>query len=825
MLKFITTFVTLVTVSSGYYNHGTAIHSPYNSHNYYGNNANYAQAIGSSSGSVLHSYKHITPISTHIQSKATVRPSLPTSINPYSTFHGDNYHQNNHLDQPGYIQSGAKISSTASSAAYLPPPTISPPSISYNNNFIAPSIQNLSHGVKAVPSYANYAKHNNGQINNLQHNRFPVPYSPISSHISEPMSADILENMDPSVNPCDNFYKFTCGQFLNSTFATPDKKRVNWSSDMYEKIVIRLGGLLNSKISENDIELFRQTKQLYRQCLDRKTITEQQDKNVLDILNKFGGWPVVMGDTWNSTDIDWTNTPAIFSYAELLSYQYPVKNFTNYSDDSVYYNFLVKYAVKLGAEKDRAKKEIMEAIKFENDLLNISLSAFYVDETNESNPDNFMTIDEMMKQWPTIEWLTYINSVFSMISDPKKINKNEKVIVNYPTFITNFEKFISSTPKRVLINYAFGRVIIDLLERTNPGSSIFFENEQLGMNDKNDWRDCVKQTVDNLPEIVTALYVRNFIKDDEKLEAMNITSNIKKELIKTINEAKWLDVETRKNASHKILSTNTKIGYPDLYRNDNEITEIFRDLQIGESTYLHNVWKIHRFNTAFTLRGMRDKEQYFQTWMPALSESWRTINAVYYEPDNVFTVSPNYLQRPAIDKRQPSYMNYGRIGYIIGHELTHIIDTFRNFVNKDRITTDLLIKTSAENFNKRVDCIIDQYNNYTLNGKLSRREIIADNVGVKMSYYAYKNWSSQHEPEPILPGLNYTPSQMFWISYASNECTLINRDYLIDIAKKQMHPPNQYRVLGSLSNIPEFSKDFNCPLSSPMNPKTKCTIW
>ncbi|KAK0094533.1 hypothetical protein PV326_010653, partial [Microctonus aethiopoides] len=191
-------------------------------------------------------------------------------------------------------------------------------------------------------------------------------------------AADILENMDPSVNPCDNFFKFTCGQFLNSTFPIPDKKMASLRSDMDEDIVTRLGGLLNSSISENDIELFRQTKQLYRQCLDRKTISEQQDKNILDILNKFGGWPVVMGDTWNSTDIDWTNTPAIFSYAQLLiqpiatTYQdhYPVKNFTNYSDDSVYYNFLVKYAVKLGAEEDRAKKEIMEAIKFESDLLN-----------------------------------------------------------------------------------------------------------------------------------------------------------------------------------------------------------------------------------------------------------------------------------------------------------------------------------------------------------------------------------------------------------------------------------------------------------------------
>ncbi|KAK0070796.1 hypothetical protein PV325_014051, partial [Microctonus aethiopoides] len=111
-----------------------------------------------------------------------------------------------------------------------------------------------------------------------------------------------------------------------------------------------------------------------------------------------------------------------------------------------------------------------------------------------------------------------------------------------------------------------------------------------------------------------------------------------------------------------------------------------------------------------------------------------------------------------------------------------------------------------------------------VNGTLSRFENIAEYVGVKMSYYAYKNWSSQHEPELILPGLNYTPSQMFWISYASTECTLTHPDYLIDELKTDEHAPSQYHVLGSLSNIPEFSKDFNCPLDSPMNPKTKCTI-
>ncbi|KAK0157463.1 hypothetical protein PV328_011206 [Microctonus aethiopoides] len=452
----------------------------------------------------------------------------------------------------------------------------------------------------------------------------------------------------------------------------------------------------------------------------------------------------------------------------------------------------------------------MEAIKFESDLLNISLSAFYVDETNESNPQNFMTIDEMMKQWPTIEWLTYINSVFSMVSDTKKINKNETVIVNYPTFITNFEKFISSTPKRVLINYAFGRAIIDLLELTNLGSNTILENEDLEMKDENDWRNCVRQTADSLPEIVTALYVRNFIRDDEKLEAMNIASNIKNELIKAINEAKWLDVETRNNASHKVMSAKTNIGYPDFYRNDNEITEIFRDLQIGESTYLHNVWKIHRFNAALTLRGTGNKDEHFATWIPVLA-STTSSTAFYYALENVIVVSPNRLQRPTIDKTQPSYMNYGRIGFVIGHELGHVFDTLRNSISKDKITKDLLIKTSAENLNKRVDCIMDQYNNYTfedtnniVNVRLPHRENIADNVGVKMIYYAYKDWSSLHDPEPTLPGLNYTSSQMFWISLASLRCT-------------GRRTPNQYRIIGILSNIPEFSKDFNCPLAQQSN--------
>lgn len=122
-------------------------------------------------------------------------------------------------------------------------------------------------------------------------------------------------------------------------------------------------------------------------------------------------------------------------------------------------------------------------------------------------------------------------------------------------------------------------------------------------------------------------------------------------------------------------------------------------------------------------------------------------------------------------------------------------------------------------FNNIIDII------FQFNGTLSQYENIADNVGIKMSYSAYKKWSSQHESEPILPGLNYSPSQMFWISYANQWCTVVNPDILNQFVIMDFHSLPEFRVLNTLSNNLEFSKDFNCPEGSPMNPEKKCKVW
>ena len=112
-----------------------------------------------------------------------------------------------------------------------------------------------------------------------------------------------------------------------------------------------------------------------------------------------------------------------------------------------------------------------------------------------------------------------------------------------------------------------------------------------------------------------------------------------------------------------------------------------------------------------------------------------------------------------------------------------------------------------------------------MNGATTEGENIADNGGIKAAFLAYQKWVKQHHPEPKLPGLDYSPSQLFWISAANMWCTKIRPETLkLDIST-DVHSPAQFRVLGPLSNMPEFAKDFNCPVGSKMNPRKKCSVW
>jgi membrane metallo-endopeptidase-like protein 1 len=177
-------------------------------------------------------------------------------------------------------------------------------------------------------------------------------------------------------------------------------------------------------------------------------------------------------------------------------------------------------------------------------------------------------------------------------------------------------------------------------------------------------------------------------------------------------------------------------------------------------------------------------------------------------------------------------MNYGSIGTVIGHEITHSMDDRGRQYDETGSLVNWWTSETEDIFARRVKCLVQQYNNLTvpelgvaLNGRKTLTENVADNGGVKMAYQGYLKWMDRNEEELVLPGLAYTSRQMFWIAAATNVCTKYTKESLEQLVLSGRHSPDYFRVVVPLMNSDDFAKDFNCSLGAPMNPHHKCQVW
>lgn len=182
---------------------------------------------------------------------------------------------------------------------------------------------------------------------------------------------------------------------------------------------------------------------------------------------------------------------------------------------------------------------------------------------------------------------------------------------------------------------------------------------------------------------------------------------------------------------------------------------------------------------------------------------------------------------------RPNYMNYGGVGYVIGHELTHGFDDLGRLYNADGNLAEWWHPETKRAYLEKTQCIIEQYGNYSdktvnmsLNGVNTQGENIADNGGLKLAYRAYV--ASMHKSlvkDPLLPGLPYNSEQLFWISAAQTWCSVERPEIKRILIANDAHAPGQFRVLGTITNSKEFSADFKCAIGTPMNPVQKCEVW
>lgn len=274
-----------------------------------------------------------------------------------------------------------------------------------------------------------------------------------------------------------------------------------------------------------------------------------------------------------------------------------------------------------------------------------------------------------------------------------------------------------------------------------------------------------------------------------------------------IENLEWMSPETKKAALKKLAAFTVKIGYPDKWKS-------FKGLVINRNSYFENVLSASIFNT---------KKNLAKIGKPVDKTEWgmtpQTVNAYYNPPNNEIVFPAGILQPPFFNPKADDAINYGGIGCVIGHEMTHGFDDQGRQYDASGNLKDWWTKQDEENFNKRAEGIVNQFDNYIavdtlhVNGKLTEGENIADLGGVNISFDSFKKTNEYKSGKPID---GFTPAQRFFISYATI-WKIKNRPERLRLrVKVDPHSPEHYRVDGPLSNTPAFWQAFNVKPGDPM---------
>ncbi|CAL7951571.1 unnamed protein product [Xylocopa violacea] len=667
----------------------------------------------------------------------------------------------------------------------------------------------------------------------------------------------LLKNIDPEVEPCDDFYDFACGGFLKSTNIPDDKTSVNTFSVISDELQNQLRTSIEEKSQSDEPTPFRLVKNLYKACMNKTVIEEQGLKPLLDILKNLGGWPVLEGDQWDEDAFNWTESVYKFrkmgysvDYFIDFSVGVDLKNSTKriidldqaylglsreylskgFEDKIVqaYYSYMVDIAVILGANKTEAETQLRDSLQFEMDLANISLPN--EKRRNATLLYNPMTVQELSETYPSVPWKEYFNT---LLAPNAEVDENEVVIVSVPSYIENLEKLLAATPNKVQANYVMWRAAassVNYLTDEIRKRQLQYSTALSGKTEREPrWKECIDTVSGSLAISVGAMYVRKYFKENAKKNALEMVADIRQEFTKILEKVDWMDDETRKSALKKAASMSSHIAYPDELLDDKKLEDFYENLELTTDNYLEGILNLTLFGVEYSFSKLRkpvNKSDWITHGRPAI------VNAFYSSIENSIQFPAGILQGAFFSNDRPRYMNYGAIGFVIGHEITHGFDDQGRQFDKDGNLVDWWAPQTKEKYLERAECIIHQYGNYTveevglnLNGINTQGENIADNGGIKEAYLAYQEWIKRNHAEPKLPGLPYSPEQLFWISAANTWCSKYRPEAMKLRITTGFHSPGKFRVLGPLSNMEEFSRDFNCPVGSKMNPEKKCAVW
>lgn len=448
-----------------------------------------------------------------------------------------------------------------------------------------------------------------------------------------------------------------------------------------------------------------------------------------------------------------------------------------------------------GADKEQADKSASLVMDFETKLAQVSFTR--VEQRDPIKNYNKMTLDMLKDSMPQFDWNTFFNSLG--LEHPGDINVGQ---VKFFKGVGNLMDETSLETWKAYLTWNLLDASANYLSKDFVEQNFDFYGKTLSGQPKMQprWKRVLNVVSGGLGEALGQLYVEQYFPASSKERMVTLVNNLRTAFGQRIKKLDWMSEETKKKALEKLSAITVKIGYPDKWRD-------YSKLEIVPGSYFDNIIAVREFGFNRNMNKIGktvDKAEWGMT--P------QTVNA-YYNPSNNEIVFPAaILQPPFFNPNADDAVNYGAIGVVIGHEMTHGFDDQGRQYDKDGNLNDWWTPEDAKRFKEKTDKLVALYNNYVVldslhvNGKLTLGENIADLGGLNISYQAYQNSLNGNTPAPID---GFTADQRFYMGFAQVWRQNIRPKAMAQRLKTDVHSPGEARVNIPPFNIDAFIKAFN----------------